>query len=218
MKLYVVFKGDYDQKGRVLSTLKYELNNRKHVRCIIKKGGIIAAQNVVVNDHADVEVNERINHEFVLWDLKNNSVETIYSAFKPLLIINFVEIKNERKYKEDLFIQQTENWANVYDKIIDAIDGLMEDINNPQKLNVRYNLLNFSDKDKDYAYRVLWKEYVIKDVKDVMERDDEFSSMNEGDIDIVADRFVFEGEYDCNRSYWDNIESLCREQIEYNKD
>ena len=65
--------------------------------------------------------------------------------------------------------------------------------------------------EKDLLYRKLWYNYVLQDAQDVIE--------NYLDIDVeksnemakeVARKYVYEAEYDCNLSYWTNIEELIK--------
>lgn len=60
--------------------------------------------------------------------------------------------------------------------------------------------------EKDMLYRMLWLEYVKSDIKAYADEND--VEVKEGDVDVAADRYVFYGQYDCNISYWDNIENL----------
>lgn len=66
---------------------------------------------------------------------------------------------------------------------------------------------------KDYLYRMAWYENVFEDVtgrlldRDITDEDDAIKS-------TVAHRYVYEGDYDCNLSYWDNIDNLIDECIE----
>lgn len=64
---------------------------------------------------------------------------------------------------------------------------------------------------KDELYRYLWVNHVKEDVRTVLEEygvpylsDDDFETM----IDDCANRFVYNGEYDCNTDYWSNLEAL----------
>ena len=72
---------------------------------------------------------------------------------------------------------------------------------------------------KDAVYRLLWKEYVEEDCiafcsdyfdieKDFISEDAFYEACS-----VAAERYV-EGSYDCNLSYWDNIENLMREYID----
>lgn len=65
---------------------------------------------------------------------------------------------------------------------------------------------------KDYLYRMTWYENVFEDItgrlldRDITDEDDAIKS-------TVAHRYVYEGDYDCNLSYWDNIDNLIDECI-----
>ena len=75
---------------------------------------------------------------------------------------------------------------------------------------------------KDNVYRILWKERVKEDVEQQIEEMDidnrysrKFSDEEiAGIIDTAAERYVFGGDYDCNLSYWDNIENLINDECE----
>lgn len=66
----------------------------------------------------------------------------------------------------------------------------------------------FSDSLRDNIYRDVWKEHVIEDI--FAYEEDEGIKLSEDDIEFVADKFVYEGDYDCNLSYWDNIDGIVR--------
>lgn len=64
---------------------------------------------------------------------------------------------------------------------------------------------------KDELYRYLWVNHVREDVRTILEEydvpylsDDDFDAM----VDDCANRFVYNGEYDCNTDYWSNLEAL----------
>lgn len=58
--------------------------------------------------------------------------------------------------------------------------------------------------EKDAIYRSVWFDHVVADVK----------SMDNGltgeQAEYVASRYVYDGEYDCERSYWENLNTLIR--------
>ena len=69
---------------------------------------------------------------------------------------------------------------------------------------------------KDEVYRLIWHEHVKKDVLQLIE-DDRIDIDTTGlDLDDFADHiaglYVYEGDYDCNQAYWDNIANLINEQ------
>lgn len=69
------------------------------------------------------------------------------------------------------------------------------------------NLLNsLSAAERDAMYRILWLEYVKADVASRAEDIEE--ELDEEDCEVVANWFVYECDYDCNQSYWDNIDNL----------
>lgn len=64
---------------------------------------------------------------------------------------------------------------------------------------------------KDELYRYLWVNHVREDVRTILEEydvpylsDDDFDAL----IDNCANRFVYNGEYNCNTDYWSNLEAL----------
>ncbi|MBO4847012.1 MAG: hypothetical protein J5525_12080 [Lachnospiraceae bacterium] len=65
----------------------------------------------------------------------------------------------------------------------------------------------------DKVYRKLWFLYVVEDVKSYMRENypryvDDLVQMISED---VATRYVYNCRYDCNLSYWDNINNLIGE-------
>lgn len=81
-----------------------------------------------------------------------------------------------------------------------------------KKIDKIYNSL--SAVEKDALYRKLWMDYVKKDVHSLLEDDslEDNKDVSVEDIaDIVSERYVHDGDYDCNLSYWDNLENLVSE-------
>lgn len=73
--------------------------------------------------------------------------------------------------------------------------------------NIEDIVKSLSDVDKDRLYRRLWLDYVIADVIDFCENND-IPYTDEDFPDKVARRYVYDNKYDCNLSYWTNIENL----------
>lgn len=67
-------------------------------------------------------------------------------------------------------------------------------------------LNNMTNAEKDNLYRVLWFDYVKNDVKSFANESDYV--LTDTDVEYIARQFVYEGRYDCNLSYWQNIENL----------
>lgn len=59
---------------------------------------------------------------------------------------------------------------------------------------------------KDEIYRYLWSQHVKEDVESHAEEIG--VDLDEGEIDVIVDRYVYQGDYDCNLNYWQNIENL----------
>lgn len=68
-------------------------------------------------------------------------------------------------------------------------------------------------------YRLQLYRYTLDDVYSQMEEDERFSDISEDDFDCIAEncarRYTYEGDYDCNLSYWDNIQGLINEESEH---
>lgn len=79
-------------------------------------------------------------------------------------------------------------------------------LNSETKNKVEGIINSLNDYEKDMLYRILWLEYVKQDIDQFAEDND--IDIEEGDVDVAAERYVFEGEYDCNLSYWVNINNL----------
>ena len=60
--------------------------------------------------------------------------------------------------------------------------------------------------EKDKIYRMVWAEHVTDDI--LSHAEDIGVEISEEDAEILAESYVCDGEYDCNLSYWDNIENL----------
>lgn len=85
---------------------------------------------------------------------------------------------------------------------------------------LKLDLDNFVDSldtiSKDTLYRRLWLDYVKADVENQLEQlplddygiesmeDEKFDEL----VDIIAGTYVYDGDYDCNLSYWENIDNL----------
>ncbi len=71
---------------------------------------------------------------------------------------------------------------------------------------------HMSSGQKDDIYRMLWADQVEKDVKDRMTEIDVI--LDDDSVLDVVHRYVYEGEYDCNYSYWDDLDTLIRNEYE----
>lgn len=74
---------------------------------------------------------------------------------------------------------------------------------------------NLDFKTSDDLYRILHMPYVKEDVKHMLnELEIDTSAYNlECLIDDCASRYIYDGDYDCNLSYWQNLENIIRNEI-----
>lgn len=75
-----------------------------------------------------------------------------------------------------------------------------------EKLDELLTELNYST--LDYIYRRLWANHVKEDVISRIKDDFTFLKYDDSDIEECARRYVFDGDYDCNWTYWDNIDAI----------
>lgn len=61
---------------------------------------------------------------------------------------------------------------------------------------------------RDKIYREVWKEHVIEDIREFLKDND--MELDEDGIDKAATMYTMYGEYDCNLSYWSNIENVIK--------
>lgn len=71
-----------------------------------------------------------------------------------------------------------------------------------------------SETQKDEIYRMLWSDHVYEDVKARLSENPDLALDEEEEealCEDVVNAYVYNGDYDCNLSYWDNIDNLIRE-------
>ena len=69
---------------------------------------------------------------------------------------------------------------------------------------------------KDALYRMLWSDHVHEDVSSVLEKKENITNEDkEAIIEAVVNAYVYDGKYDCDLSYWDNIDNLISRELEY---
>lgn len=57
-------------------------------------------------------------------------------------------------------------------------------------------------------YRSVWFDHVCEDIEGYEPDLDLEMALTKDQICYAAKRYVYDGEYDCNLSYWQNIENL----------
>ena len=106
------------------------------------------------------------------------------------------------------------------DKISDNLDKVAnqqtitdEQIKDVIKSYPKEDLLDLLNYDqKDYIYRKVWAEHVSEDVRSLC-KDEGYDEVYTPDIaERIAYRYAFEGDYDCNLPYWQNLKNLFEEE------
>lgn len=79
--------------------------------------------------------------------------------------------------------------------------------------------LDTKNRNRDTVFRMLWAEHVREDVLSYLSSPEESHLLYQYGVDFdnssiaeIAGRYV-NGEYDCNRSYWENLDALIEEVI-----
>lgn len=73
-----------------------------------------------------------------------------------------------------------------------------------------------TDTQKDEVYRKVWAEHVVEDITSRIEDYYAVEDYDLTDAELedktkeAARLYVYESKYDCNRSYWDNLDTLIR--------
>ncbi|MBO7451203.1 MAG: hypothetical protein J6U54_12645 [Clostridiales bacterium] len=70
--------------------------------------------------------------------------------------------------------------------------------------------------EKDQMYRALWFEAVVEDMNAVKGDEELTNELTDIDISKAAERFVYDCDYDCELSYYSQIQFLL-EDISYDK-
>lgn len=73
-----------------------------------------------------------------------------------------------------------------------------------------------SEIEKDKIYRMVWAERVTEDI--LSHAEDIGVEISKKDAEILAESYACDGEYDCNLSYWNNIENLMEDYIKPEED
>lgn len=80
--------------------------------------------------------------------------------------------------------------------------------------NVTAVLAEWSETEKNVAYRQLWLSHVVEDMlshmEDYLEKN---QTLTDDEVLHAARKYVYDGRYDCNLSYWQNLENLIDEEL-----
>lgn len=97
-------------------------------------------------------------------------------------------------------------------KCDDITDDNKMDVTNTEseELLKKLNFDKLSYEEKDAIYRAVWLNHVKNDIKAFIK--DEDITLTEDQINYIGRLYVYDGEYDCNLSYWDNLSNLINEE------
>jgi len=96
---------------------------------------------------------------------------------------------------QKFFNQQLPSLINALTRIADALEK-------PNSVSP----VELSQQTKEMVYREVRAEYVAEDI--AARAEERGINPDELDVDGLAERYVYDGDYDCNLSYWDNIDNL----------
>lgn len=77
---------------------------------------------------------------------------------------------------------------------------------NMNRKDLQDQIDSMSYEDRDDVYRYLWAKSVREDVEG--HAADIGIELTPDDIDTIVERYVYDGDYDCNLDYWTNLENL----------
>lgn len=80
---------------------------------------------------------------------------------------------------------------------------------NDLTININTFIDSLDSASRDALYRRLWIEYVTEDVACHIGTFDNIPCEDyDTIIELVAQAYVYDGDYDCNLTYWENIDNL----------
>lgn len=212
--IYCHHNGDFENNGVILS--KY-YNSTEKVRKLISLGdmslldkNIEPSTNTHSFSHPEDGVCIFYNRDRGESDVTSHHLESNQmKEFNYYAAYNYLWSDNEWWYARTLktggimWIKLSERpeikrRLNYQKKKPETIDRKTEDIIN-----------KLTESEKDYLYRKLWMSYVIADIESYAENE-LCMDLTEKAIKLAAKLYVYGGKYDCNLSYWQNIENVIR--------
>lgn len=179
--------------GSVTEELIAELNNDLYQEVLAVK-----AETVIPENRCMELLNQIINHV----SIANNTSDTIHQ----LVNMGFT-VRELTQYfsfpKEDIpddLLNDNENDSN------DVIHNANIDTSSDLTGKALEFAESASSTDMDMIYRKVRYQYVINDIKDCIK--DTGTELTDDQIAYAARKYAYDGKYDCNLSYWDNIENL----------
>lgn len=153
------------------------------------------------------EIEPDFNKAYIVEGAKNTGVEGL--TFAVCSTKDRAELA-----KKKLFDGECEDELTVYEVDVDTVtinDVKVSLVKKPMTDEEIHKMINsLSSYEQDRIYRYLWSQYVRKDV--ISHAESIGIELDDGAVDMIVDRYVEQGDYDCNLNYWANIENLIEEE------
>lgn len=155
----------------------------------------VKAETIIPENRCMELLNQIINHVSVA----NNTSDTIHQlvdmGFTVRELTQYFSFPEE-DIPEDLFDEEN-------------IENATSNVDNNTDSDLTGKALEFaksaSSTDMDMIYRKVKYQYVMNDIKDRIK--DTKTELTDDQIAYAARRYAYDGKYDCNLSYWDNIDN-----------
>ncbi len=116
---------------------------------------------------------------------------------------DFLENEPEDDEIEELYDQNADDVIDLYAECHNMLQAI-DEVDDVSELADMENPIN-----EDAIYRKVWKEHVVEDIRSHLE--DRDITLDEDVIETIATRYVYDGDYDCNLSYCNNLDNLIDE-------
>ena len=155
----------------------------------------IKAKTIIPENRCMELLNQIINHV----SIANNTSDTIHQ----LVDMGFT-VKELTQY---FFFPEDDIPEDLIDE--DDIENTTSNVNNNTNSDLTGKALEFAESanstDMDMIYRKVRYQYVVSDIENRLEENED--ELTDKQIAYAAHRYVYDGKYDCNLSYWDNIDN-----------
>lgn len=155
----------------------------------------VKAETIIPENRCMELLNQIINHVSVA----NNTSDTIHQ----LVDMGFT-VKELTQY---FYFPKEDIPEDLLDE--ENVENATSNVDNNTDSDLTRKALEFAESasstDMDMIYRKVKYQYVINDIKDRIK--DTKTELTDDQIAYAARRYAYDGKYDCNLSYWDNIDN-----------
>lgn len=126
------------------------------------------------------------------------------------------ELPETVEIPEDVHEDNVADWlSDTYGYCVFGYNLVQENTDEYMRYQANKVIESIPENLRDWVYRQLWAEHVREDVESQVEQlpyyeditDEEYETL----VGNVVERYVYQGDYDCNMSYWNNIDALIEE-------